>query len=436
MTRSASAIPSSLPVRRGEAGFTFVETIVTLAILMVVTFGLLALFDLNNRVAHVQTNVADMQQSLRVGQHELVRQVRMLGRGVLPAQLYPSGPFAGRPLPMGIAVAVQKVTGTVKMGGLDDATVLRGTDILIVRGAFESPIYQLNPLNQNLVLKGDPANPTGGSLTILNRTSTGIPQDLGPLKQAIKRAQGDDDQPPEPLLLISPQDDFTYAVVEIDPGASEPDDDDKVELHFTITGGEHSVSYNQISTGGSFSPDLKKVAYLALLEEYRYYIREDYSDDDRHTLTPKLSMARFYPGTDVKWGAPDSTLELAVDIADNVFDLQVALGVDTNNDQIVTEGTDAATRQADEWLYNAAGDTETLPGWNGTAADPRRLYYVRITTAARTDRRDPKYQAPPLTVLEDKSYSDYVSYWNFNGYAERQYRRQVLQTVVDLRNLS
>ncbi|HEX7180279.1 MAG TPA: PilW family protein, partial [Thermoanaerobaculia bacterium] len=187
---------------------------------------------------------------------------------------------------------------------------------------------------------------------------------------------------------------------------------------------------------GRFSPDLQKVAYLALLEEYRYYIREDYSDDDRHTLTPKLSMARFYPGTDVKWGDPDSTFELAVDIADNVFDLQVALGVDANNDQIVTEGTDAGTRQADEWLYNEAGDNTTLPGWNGTAADPRRLYYVRITTAARTDRRDPKYRADPLVVLEDKRYGDYVSYWNFNGAAERQYRRQVLQTVVDLRNIS
>lgn len=435
MTRSsASAIHWGIrPRRRGEAGFTLIETMVTLAILVVVTFGLLALFDLNNRVARVQTNVADMQQSLRVGQHELVRQVRMLGRGVLPARLHPAGAFAGRPLPMGIAVAVQKATGTVRMGGLADATVLRGTDILIVRGAFESPVYQLNPLNQNLVLIGDPANPTGGILTVFDRTSTGIPHDLGPLKRAIELAQAGN-QAPEPLLLISPQDDAVYAVVELD--AASRDDDDRVEIRFKITGGTHTTSYNQISTGGGFSPDLQKVAYLALLEEYRYYIREDYSDDDRHTLTPKLSMARFYPGTDVKWGEPGSTTELMVDIADNVFDLQVALGVDANNDQIVTEGTAPGTRNSDEWLYNDAADNETSPGWNGTAADPRRLYYVRITTVARTDRRDPKYQAPPLTVLEDKSYADYSSYWNFNGYAERQYRRQVLQTVVDLRNIS
>ncbi|HEX7182597.1 MAG TPA: prepilin-type N-terminal cleavage/methylation domain-containing protein, partial [Thermoanaerobaculia bacterium] len=291
MTRSASATHRGLPVHRGAAGFTLVETMVTLAILLVVTFGLLALFDLNNRVARVQTNVADMQQSLRVGQHEMIRQVRQLGRGVLPARLYPDGLFAGKPLPAGIAVAVQPVTGTVKMGGLDDATVLRGTDILIVRGAFESPIYQLNPLNQNLVLTGDP--PTEGSLTVLNRTSTGIPHDLGPLKHAIDLAKAGD-QPPEPLLLISPQDDAVYAVVELDPASDYTADE--VNLRFKITGGEHSASYNQISTGGRFSPDLQKVAYLALLEEYRYYIREDYSDDDRHTLTPKLSMARFYPG--------------------------------------------------------------------------------------------------------------------------------------------
>src|SRR5215207_11467932 len=69
----------------GEAGFSLIEMLVTLVVTALLVVGILGVFDFNNKVAHVQTQVSDMQQSLRVAQYEMVRYVRMAGRGGVPS---------------------------------------------------------------------------------------------------------------------------------------------------------------------------------------------------------------------------------------------------------------------------------------------------------------------------------------------------------------
>ena len=74
--------PMCSPVRsrRRSAGFTVIELTVSSLILVIVLLGMLSLFDFTNRVAHVQTNVADMQQSSRITQQDyLARCRRKLG---------------------------------------------------------------------------------------------------------------------------------------------------------------------------------------------------------------------------------------------------------------------------------------------------------------------------------------------------------------------
>jgi hypothetical protein len=411
---------------KARAGFTVIEMVLTLAILMVLVLGLLALFDLNNKVARVQTRVAEMQQSLRVAQYDMVRQVRMIGRGGLPTIQPAAGVFAGSLLPGGVALAVTPVTNTaVTLGGAGGPSVLRGTDVLTVRGTFNSPIYQVNPLSNSFTLSGTP--PTQGSVTLTATTPTGVPQDLTAIKNAIASGY------PEALLLASPLSDDIYAVVELNPGASTVNADGTVTAQFRISGGTYTANYLQLSPGGGYPTDMIRVAYVAIVEEYRYYIREehDVAGNAASDLTPKLSRARFYPGTEVAWSGNGA--ELRQDIADNIFDLQVSLGIDTNGDQVITEGTDSASRKTDEWMFNEPGETIPSTTWNSATA---RLYYLRLTTLARTDRRDDKYQADVLDTIEDKKYSDYTGIWDFNSRTERMYRRQMLQTQVDLRNIS
>ena len=71
--------------RAGDQGFTLVEAIVSLLLAVGILVGVLTLFDRNNQLARSQTYVAEMQNSLRVGQADLARYIRMAGRGGLPA---------------------------------------------------------------------------------------------------------------------------------------------------------------------------------------------------------------------------------------------------------------------------------------------------------------------------------------------------------------
>jgi hypothetical protein len=187
------------------------------------------------------------------------------------------------------------------------------------------------------------------------------------------------------------------------------------------------------------------VAYSGVLEEYRYYIRDPgpllgkIQANQGNRLEPGLARARLYPGTNIPYKSsplnPDANLH--EEIAEDVFDLQATLGIDTSGDEIVTEGTDAATRKADEWLFNEEGDDTAAANWNGTAAAPRKLSYIRITTLVRTAGADPHaaWQAPVLARFEDKNYQT-APFNEFNTAVQRRYRRQSLQSVVDLRNLS
>ena len=68
----------------GEAGFTIIEMVVALFVMVELILAVLLLFDFSNKLSRVQSNVADMQQSLRVSQYDTVRLVRMVGRGGLP----------------------------------------------------------------------------------------------------------------------------------------------------------------------------------------------------------------------------------------------------------------------------------------------------------------------------------------------------------------
>jgi hypothetical protein len=67
-------------------------------------------------------------------------------------------------------------------------------------------------------------------------------------------------------------------------------------------------------------------------------------------------------------------------------------------------------------------------GWN-----PRpKIKVLRITTLALAPRADrTEYQGPEITAIEDHNYlaTDFV-----NTFVGRRHRRQILQTIVDLRN--
>ena len=135
------------PTRR-EAGFTLVELLVSLAVTAVLILGVLATFDFSARMNRVQLNVADMQQSLRIAQNEIVKLARMAGRGTLPANI-------------AIQVTNNVPANTKLVNSQATTAVLEGTDVLTLRGVFNSSLYQIDYLNPAVL--GRPRTPTGSA---------------------------------------------------------------------------------------------------------------------------------------------------------------------------------------------------------------------------------------------------------------------------------
>jgi hypothetical protein len=402
------------------------ELVVSMGTALGVIAATLSLLFHSAKIGRAQMQVAEMQDSLRKGQQEVIRYTRMAGRGGLPLGV----------LPDGIALAVDNDAPTdgdgsrIAIGDADSPRVLAGTDVLVVRGVMSTPVYHANPMGDDFALD-DPEDPSSGTLRLFDpHPVTAMPQDLERMVEALEG----DDHPA--LLLVSPLD--TWAVVEIDLEASSLDwSDGEILLAFDIGNATGSATIDRYAAlSGGFSTALRTVATAGLLEEYRFYVRQEQerADDPESLLVARLGMLRFQPNTETLHPANS---DYSAEIADNVLDLQVAVGVDRDTDGEVAEGEDADERGDDEWLFNAAADVDAdgdpidVASWNPSA---RALHYLRVTTIARTDRPDAGYGARELGAVEDRDYTA-SSDERLNGTVERRFRRRAIETVVDMRNM-
>lgn len=405
-----------------QRGFTLVELAVSLSVTITVMLGVLMLFDFSNKLSRVQANVTDMQQSLRVAQYDVTRLIRMAGRGGLPVGTLPNG--------TAVAVRDNVPANSYIGGGPDTPEIVPGSDVLTVRGVFSAPIFQIasaDPAAFQLDIQG--GAPVGGAIRVRSSTPTGIPQNLQALREAVTGNR------PEGLLLVSPQNSDLFAMVELDPSASDVTNPDDLRIAFRITGGAHATEYLRFSSAGpgTYPFNLTNAAFLGIVEEYRFYVRRDFAVDGNPAsdLTPKLSRARVYPGTEEPYGGEDANWR--ADVADNIVDLQIALGLDTpyGGGTVAanpTQGVIAETADGenDDWLLN--GERAFNPAFLAGAD----LHHLRLNTLARTDRRDKEYQSAELVRVENRAFDASSP---LNSREDRMFRRRLLRTVVDMRNL-
>lgn len=197
---------TSPPVRRSEAGFSLIELLLALVVAVEVLIAAYMAFDVSNHAAAVQTQITDLQQSLRIVQHDMARLARMAGRGGLPADMRPDlafDPTAAIPNLQGMAFEVRNnVTGTeptrIARGVEASPLVLEGTDVLTVRGCFTNPLFQVNPENFDWDSDGDGV-PNEATLALLDASVVGIRQPLTPLCEELAAAGT------HMMLLASPE---------------------------------------------------------------------------------------------------------------------------------------------------------------------------------------------------------------------------------------
>ncbi len=432
-------------------GFTLLELLVVVTLAVMLMLGLLQIFERNTTLAKTQTQVADMQQGLRTSQNLMTRMIRMAGRGGLPAMINDGGVRKTPALDVIDNIGDGGGSLEVVPGLADGPEAVAGTDVLTVRGVFTSSVFQVNTVGGALTLfdaggipTDDASTAASGTIVVATPSPTGRPQGLDDLVDAINLGL------PEALILVSSVDETIYGVVELNPGSSIAGAN-QVTLAFNVAGGTHPEYRDLYQSGTLADPalptNLTAVAWVGVLEEYRFYVRDD--DPDPDEVDPIFSMARMFPGTETPHGGDASA---ALDIAENVREFQVALGFDTNLGDALTDLngdgttdeddlilTESATGEDDDWLFNGDADDPTespwVPPWDddeGTPGIPPQpeIYYVRINTLARVQSPILRYRAPLIPLIENAVVAP------LNTDEERLHRRQLMQTIVDLRNIS
>lgn len=458
--------PGPLSVKPQRA-FSLLEATVTLLVMVQVAFAIMVLFNQTNNLSRAQNNVSMMQQLHRMAQHEIATFTRMAGAGGLPqgvpvqtgevggyAIADPTGTANVGSLPKGLGVTVlNDFAPSVRAYNVSDPDtrnyVQAGSDMLILRGQVSEQTYYLPP---------QPLTDADGDGTYLVQipieSPGGVPQDLEDLRATLNDVASSGDAYPEAIIVRDTLNPSAYAVMEIDLGDTvvgllgQP-----ITLGVSLASGStQAQAYGHLTRGTSLllgsggdtvnpggGPAVQlpaNVGSIGILEEYRYFIREEFdvAGDNTSRLTPSLERARVYPGTNILHR------EGSVTIADNILDLQLALGVDHLLDGLAADGATPALNGLitedgsinDEVLYNNAGDNDGLGSsllvspWAGDGAS---LHFLRISTVAQTDRPDRELEIPVLSPLEDRMYdptSELMSYPT---------RKRVLTTVIDFRNI-
>lgn len=349
------------------AGYSLAEVVISLAIFTAILVGVLLVFNLNYRQARSRSDAARRHEALRGAQDELVRLVATAGRDGLPAEL-------------AIGVRSNVAPGS-RVAGPASPRLVTGTDVLTVRGVFSTPL-----------LRGGPHERSGGEAESraveLHDPSpeTGVAQELAELAAAIE-ARGAER---ESLLLVSQLDESILTVVTTDLRAAQI-----ARVNGRVAGIGLTISAAGAPStlaGGGLAAALRGPVFVGILEEYRFFVREAFAapGDPDSKLRPQLSVARFVPGTDQPWGGAAGRF---VDLADEVFDLQVALGIDADGDGSVTADPDDPRN--DEWLYDDPRDDPGAARWSRPAA---RLSRVRISAVTRFEGS----AAGGLTAVTDR----------------------------------
>ncbi len=449
----------------GQAGFSLVELLVTVIILAEVLVGLLIIFDSSSRLARAQTHVAELQQSLRVGQAELTRLTRMTGLGGLPitprnaAARARAGTFPGAGPAVSVFNNVAEKTIVQLLdpsaaAGTDDV-ILPGSDVLLLRGVFSTPMFYFDP---PLKIDGDwlsngglAANEFSGRVIlparsrISGRSWWDYPQEIQDLADRLNDARTD--MTPLALLLRDTLSPNAYVVAAFDYATTtsadltpsqcpnvevhadlpiehvpqciqfnivlDPDEDPGVgpgQAYADLTAGTGLEGGGQeliVDSGTGFNVFLPtNVGSIGLLEEYRLYVRAEWEIPGQFDtrLTPVLARAEFLPGTNTQIDR--------VDIADNVLGLQIAIGADADSVGVSGHGEIADTgSDGDEVLFNSVDDTDSASGAIDTSAvgtetklwtDPAlQFHFLRINTLVQARFPDVKHRAPQIDLIED-----------------------------------
>jgi hypothetical protein len=436
------------------AGVTLVETLLALVLSSMLVLAALALWDSAGRLNKSEIEVADAQESVRFGLHQITRAVRMAGAGGLfVSQAVLLRPDPGLP---GVAASGDGDYDNVMTGVVTDLAgrgvpVRPGTDVLEVRGVLYSPLLGFDGASG--------CGPCNGAdeLRVRAVTASGHVNDdpaRRPRFSAIDSyTAGVSDRRPMFVLAVE-GDDRSPACSERSPGLPRraPQPSYHVGLLTKPTALEASGTLQTVDFSDRLAreistedprdtppaapdPPLQLLRRAGILDDVLFFI--DNTDPVHPTLARALRRgARF----DV------------VPLAEDVEDLEVAYGVDGlyASDAIAPDGAlgrlVAATEgdpdpsvstqvDGDEWVPNVEGERPFATGdLRSSDTHCAALSAVMIALVAKARDPEPTFRGRGAFGLHAFNSPKETRDYSGTSLTGPRYRRRIQTVTVGLRN--
>jgi prepilin-type N-terminal cleavage/methylation domain-containing protein len=448
--------------RRRESGFTLVEMIVVSMLLAIAMLGLLAVFDASARINKNETDVADAQGAVRYGIYQLTRVIRMAGAGglfVTQAVLNHNDRGLTGIAPAGASydnvsgVTVTDTSGTVW-------NVRDGTDMIEIRGVILSPLLGFDHStgctssapctgSQSLTVRPIAGDPIIGQH--VNNDNTQRPQfaaidaytaNAGTYPMFVLVEDGDSDlhsacsDPTPGGVTRYPQPIYNVGVITAQTQLAGSNSFGTVDF-----GGALAPRFNgeMPSGGGQAATPSQNTRRAGILDDIVFFVTTDPANDPTG-LHPILMQG-------IRRGAAFEVTRLAEDVED----MQVAYGVDTNGDNAITRNAGCApsvndpdpnfstANNCDEWFPNTGTETPLtdvdfqaqnpfIPAHSGTLSTHcPRLHGVMISLLAKSKDPDPTYHGPAAQGYQ-------IMNSTAASITPGNYRRRVQTLKVNLRN--
>jgi len=420
--------------RRREAGFTLIEMIVVTLLLAIAMLGLLAVFDASARINKNESDVADAQGAVRYGVYQMTRVIRMAGSGglyVTQAVLNHADAGLDGVLPRS---ASYDNTGGVTVTGTDGFTyaVRPGTDMIEIRGVINSPLIGFDAQSG---CNGCTGSQSLNALPIIGDPLIGqhVNNDNAnrPQFAAIDAYTSAAATNPMMVIVADGNTDLHAGCSDPTPGGvtryPQPAYNVGVITNPTTLG--TSNTFGAVDFGGTLGPrfnaelpsggsepaiPIQKVRRAGVLDDIVFFIAPDPSPT---APADAANHPALWQGT--RRGSAAFSVER---LADDVEDMQIAYGVDGNDDGAVTRlsGCPLTANDpdpnfsnqdgCDEWVPNGPGEAPVNdvdfqsqnpfvaghPG-NAVARHCPRLHGVMISLLAKSRDQDPTYRGPYAT---------------------------------------
>jgi prepilin-type N-terminal cleavage/methylation domain-containing protein len=411
--------------RRAQRGATLIEILIVLLVVAIAMVALYGLVDSSNKITKQQTEVADVQQSARIGVSvlsQIIRQARVGG-------LY----FGNAVLPI-----ANNSAGGTSLPDLSGAShfIRKGTDVIEVRGILSGDKYVLDELGVTCAGSCTTTTqitvtiPATASLGFVNFPTGGTPSLSAKTKDfyfVVQDAENQQVTVNGSVYLVP-----TYVVGRVSTTGT----------WFTTTASTFSFKMNPQDAGAQkldapitplIPQTLTKSSGGGAIDVVRFFVDEGAvnatgSTADTH---PSLVQANFDP-TSGKYDIQT--------LVEEVEDFQIAYGIDGANGTAHDGGVSPAAVDEsgvnnDEWVGNVANEVEPLISSMNSSTDPKHvanpaLRSVWISLVVKSTDPDLVYDGPGargIKILDSAAVS-------FSTATGRPYRRRPLSLAVSLRN--